>query len=230
MHEKGPHPGPAVLGVAGTGCDRFRYSSPRPARSRVADYSIRRAAVLGSARYRRRRRSVGTHDREAQPHSGIDLRQLRRLHRLCRWRRGRFGWLARYGLRRRKGLHSSTFDSFRRTAPASEGAPRHPRWESCDRHQKKSESTRPLIRANTDHRVGSNASAPPPRADLMRASANSPPSPRPALMSGPGAISRGIRDSHEESVSATLPGAHFTTTIAAMVRDLEYYRLIRSMS
>lgn len=35
-------------------------------------------------------------------------------------------------------------------------------------------------------RVGSSASAPPPRADLTRASANSPPSPRPAPMSGVG--------------------------------------------
>jgi hypothetical protein len=42
------------------------------------------------------------------------------------------------------------------------------------------ESADPRVHTITDHRVGSFSSAPPPRADPTRASANSPPSPRPA--------------------------------------------------
>lgn len=74
------------------------------------------------------------------------------------------------------------FPTRRRTVVAA----RDPVQAACEPTQKKSETTGPLVRANADHRVGSNASAPPPRADLTRASANSPPSPRPALMSGVG--------------------------------------------
>lgn len=54
---------------------------------------------------------------------------------------------------------------------------------TVNRRRKKFETRRFDAHTNANLRVGSVSSAPPPRADFTRASANSPPSPRPALMS-----------------------------------------------
>lgn len=78
----------------------------------------------------------------------------------------------------------------------------------CEPPQKKFETHGLHTHLTAHHRVGSFVSAPPPRADLMRASANSPPSPRPALMSGPAIPGRATsRSLVAESPNPLRPGA-----------------------
>ncbi len=113
----------------------------------------------------------------------------------------------------------------------------------CDRRRKKFETLGPLVRAFSRNRVGSVPSAPPPRVDLMRASANSPPSPRPALISGirhyrrnGRAIARPLRSADTPGIRRPRRTGHSRRsrrdthgTFDAMMRDLQYHRLIRSM-
>lgn len=211
----------AVLGGAGSKCDGFDTPVPHRVRSRVADYSIRRRAVLTLGRAdakppERLARSADATGRDPGEHEhmfapGYDRFAGRESARRNDTRRrprpmnanhpyptailatqrpvGMFSAAAgrpdstpeKLGIDLRNsrfGKHRATLEQCPRRVPR---VPETPSIKQKVSPPKKSwKSGPPHAHTIGDHRVGSFRSAPPPRADLTRASANSPPSPRPA--------------------------------------------------
>lgn len=143
--------------------------------SRVAPYSIRFSRLPDPAP-KHDSRGGRAHAHSAQRHSDSGVRQVVPGNARRESRTAVFRWAEYTG----PVVQCPWPTTVPTTTPHNAPTPaRH-----CDPHRKKFETLGPLVRAFSRYRVGSVPSAPPPRADLTRASANSPPSPRPALISG----------------------------------------------